>query len=435
MRISTNTVYESGLIGILQRQQEQLKLQQQVTTGRRVLTPSDDPIAAAAALEITQAKGLQQQYQTNIESARTALTQEEQALGDVTRLLQDVRVVAVNAGNAVLRNEDRSILATELQGRYQELLGIANRTDGNGQYLFSGYKGSTQPFSELSSGVVTYSGDEGQRLMQIGASRRMPVSDSGSTIFQAVREGNKTFATVAATGNTGTGVISGSTVTNPLGWNGVGNSRNFSISFHVNSSVTPMVTTYDIIDNVNNVSKLTGVAPAAGPHLRSYVPDAAINLKTVAPPDTNATAFDYGAQVMLNGAPANGDSFTVRASATRDVFAIINDLITALRTGQSGSAVSATEYQNRLNTTLANIDNALDNVLTVRTTTGIRLAGLDSAQGFAEEAVLNHEQNLSQLQDLDYARALSNLAEEQAYLEAAQKSFIKITSLRLFDFI
>ena len=148
MRISTNTIYEAGITSVLQQQQANMKLQQQIATGRRVLTPSDDPIAIDADLH-------------------SGLLNAEQAFGDITRLLQDVKTLAINAGNPVLNNTDRAGLAAELEGRFQELLGIANRTDGNGQYLFSGYKGSTQPFSQTATGSVAYNGDEGQRLIHL----------------------------------------------------------------------------------------------------------------------------------------------------------------------------------------------------------------------------------------------------------------------------
>ncbi len=435
MRISTNTLYETGIAGILERQQTQLKLQQQVATGRRMLTPADDPIAAASALEVTQAKGVNEQYQVNIGNARTSLLQEEQALGDITQLLQDVKVLAINAGDAVLQDESRESLATELQGRYEELLGMANRTDGSGQYLFSGYRGGTQPFSEAAPGVVTYNGDQGQRLIQIAASRRLAVSDSGSAVFQAIDEGNGAFTAAAGSGNTGAGIISPGVVTDPLAWNAAGNPKDFSISFYVDSSITPPVTTYDIIDTVNNVSLLSGAAPTAGPHLRTYIAGAAIRFETVAPPDTNGAPFDFGAEVAITGAPASGDTFAVQAASTRDVFATIQDLVAVLRTGQLGTPASAAAYQNGLNTAMTNIDNALDNVLTVRASTGIRLKELDTAENSAVDIGLNHEANLSRLQDLDYARAISELTQEQIYLEAAQKSFMNITSLRLFDFI
>ena len=222
---------------------------------------------------------------------------------------------------------------------------------------------------------------------------------------------------------------------NEAAWNDPANPREFSIRFHVDATVTPAQTTYDIVDTVNNVSLLTGAIPAAGPHLRSYSESAPIALRTVAPPDTNPVPFDFGATVAVSGAPADGDLIGVRAAATRDMFGMISDLISSLRQGQSATAASAAAYRNRLDTALTGIDNALDQVLLVRAGAGTRLAELDTAQTAAEDAVLNHQQNLSRLQDLDYAAALSELAQRQAQLEAVQKSFLQITRLRLFDFI
>src|SRR6185503_8843655 len=433
MRISTGQVYEQGVASLQQRQSEQLKLQQQLSTGRRMLTPADDPIAAANALEVTEARGLNGQYRVNADSARAALVLEEQALGDATRLLQDVKELTVNAGNPVLSNQDRASLAVALEGHYQALLGIANRTDGHGVYLFSGYQGATQPFTETAPGTVAYAGDQGQRLLQIGASRKIAVSDAGSAAFQLIPDGNGTFATGAAASNAGSGVISPGSVLDPQQWASAANSGDLAIRFHVDGTVVPPSTTYDIVDTVNNLSLLTGAAPAAGPHLRSYVPGGAIRLATQAPPDTNPTAFDFGAEVHGEGAPASGDAFTVRASTAHDAFATLHDLIVTLRNGVISGDYAA--YQNQLNGSMQNIDNALDNVLQTRAAVGARLHELDGAQGAAEDLALQYDTDLSRLQDLDYARALSDLNREQTLLEAAQKSFVAITGLKLFDYL
>src|SRR5262249_55552462 len=192
MRISTSMIYDLGTATLQRQQQEQVDLQQHISSGKRVLTPADDPVAAASALEVTQAKGLNDQYHTNTGVARDRLSLEESALGDATTLLQDVKTLAVYAGNPTLTNSDKKSIAAELQGHYQQLLAIANRTDGNGQYLFSGYKGSTQPFGETAPGTVAYAGDSGVRSVQISASRVLQVSDAGDAVFRAGTSGNRT---------------------------------------------------------------------------------------------------------------------------------------------------------------------------------------------------------------------------------------------------
>src|SRR5262249_55225185 len=154
----------------------------------------------------------------------------------------------------------------DLEATYQELLSIANTKDSNGHYLFAGYKSATQPFSETAPGVVVYSGDNGQHIVQIGAARTVAAGDSGEAIFRAIKNGNGTFAATATPGNNGSGVIDSGVVIDPTLWHSAGNSQDFTIRF----DVTAGVTTYDIVDNVNNVSLLTGAAPAAGPYLRTF---------------------------------------------------------------------------------------------------------------------------------------------------------------------
>lgn len=434
MRISTSLMYESGITSIQQRQSELVKLQQQIATGRRMLTPADDPIAAAAALDAAQAKALNAQLRVNADTATARLGQEEQALAELTDLLQDVRALAINAGNPVLRNEDRASLAAEIEGRYQELLGIANRHDGNGNYIFAGHQSGTRPFTETAPGVIAYAGDEGRHEIQIGTARTVAVSDSGSAIFLAVQNGNGTFETTAGA-NTGSAVISPGNVLDPAKWNNPANSGDFSLRFHVNTGVVPPVTTYDIVDVTGSTSLLTGAAPVAGPHLRTYTPGSAIALKTQMPPDTNSTAFDFGAEVVVTGAPADGDTFAIEASTRQDMFATVHELASALRVGYSGTPGSTASFQNRLSGVLVNLDNALDNALAVRTGVGIRMREVDAARAVSEELAVQHEQDLSRLQDLDYAQAISRLSLNQTTLEAAQKTFVNVTGLKLFDYL
>ena len=435
MRISTSMIYDLGTAALQRNQSEQVKLQQHISSGKRVLTPSDDPVAAASALDLTQAKGLNDQYHTNTGVARDKLALEESALADTTALLQDVKTIAVNAGNPTLTNADKQSLAAELEGQYQQLLGIANRTDGNGQYLFSGYRGATRPFGETAPGTVAYAGDSGTRSVQISASRVLQVSDAGDAVFRAIRSGNGTFDAAPAAGNTGGGIIGPGNVTDFAAWNAATNPQDFTIRFDVDSSVNPPVTTYDIVDNVNNVSLTTGAAPAAGPYLRTYAPGGTISLARQAPPDTNPAAFDFGANVTIDGVPAGGDTFTVKASVDQDVFTTLHGLITTLKNGTNGSGASEAAYQNALNAAMSNVDNAHDHVLTVRAQVGAHLKEVDTAQSTSEDLSLAYSQSLSRLQDLDYAKALSDFSLQQTFFEAAQKSFLTVTSLDLFKLL
>ena len=186
MRISSNTIFEASVNAMQQQSARLMQVQQQISTGRRILTPADDPIGAAQALQVTQSQTMNTQYSTNAGSASDSLTLEESVLGSITSLLQDVRTTAIIAGNGALNSTDRAALATDLSGRYQQLLGLANTVDSNGQYVFSGYQGGVRPFTAQANGTIDYNGDQGQRLIQISPSEQLAVNDSGSDVFQRI---------------------------------------------------------------------------------------------------------------------------------------------------------------------------------------------------------------------------------------------------------
>ena len=217
MRISTNTIYQSSATRLSDMQASLVRKQEQIATGRSMLTPADNPVAAARALEVTQAQSTNTQYATNRQNAKDSLNQEEGALQSVTSLLQDVKTLAVSAGNATLTDTDRKSLATQLQGQYEQLLGLANSTDGTGNYLFSGYQTTTQPFAQSATGA-TYNGDQGPRMLQVGPSQKLEMSDSGRDVFERNRTGNGIFNTAAVASNQGTGIISSGTFVVPSGY-------------------------------------------------------------------------------------------------------------------------------------------------------------------------------------------------------------------------
>jgi len=183
MRISTSMIFQQGAAKISDLQTNLVKTQQQLSTGRRILTPADDPVAAARALDVTQSQSVNAQYATNRQTAVSSLTAVDSTLASVTSVLQDVKTQTVYAGNGTLTNSDRSNLATQLSSDLDQLLALANTTDGIGNYLFSGYQTGTQPFVKTATGAQ-YNGDQGQRQIQVDSSRQMAVSDSGQAIFQ-----------------------------------------------------------------------------------------------------------------------------------------------------------------------------------------------------------------------------------------------------------
>lgn len=300
MRVSTSTLYDQGVRSMLQQQDSLFKLQQQLSTGKRIMTPSDDPIGAARAHELAQSISLNTQYADNRYRAADSLQQVDSTLGSVSNLIQSVRTMAVAAGNPAFSDSERKMMAVELRGHFDELLGLANTRDEQGNYLFSGFQGNTRPFVAQDDDSVTYEGDHGQRLIQVSSSRQLPVSETGDAIFE------------------------------PGGLS---------------------------------------------------------------------------------------------------LFQTIEDFIDELET-PGGAALSGA-----VSTALQDLDIALDNVLAKRAAVGSRLQEVDALQQIGEDTAIQYQQSLSRLQDLDFAQAISDMTRQQALLEAAQKTFTRVSGLSLFNLI
>ena len=406
MRISTFTMFQNATNQLGTLQSGMARTQMQLATQRRMLTAADDPIASARALEVTQSQAMNEQYATNRTNARSTLSQVEQTLDGTTSLLQDVQDLVVKAGNGALSASDRGMLATELEGRLNDLFGMANTADSAGGYLFSGYKSTTVPFTQTATGA-TYHGDQGQRALQVGSARQVPVSDSGSAIFENNLTGNGRFQTLPAAGNTGSGVISSGSVVDNAQFTG----HDYAIAFA--SSGTPAVTSYTVTDN----------STTPGTVVQNAVPY--VSGKQIA---FGGMAFD------IAGTPAAGDQFTVKPSEKQSVFATVTKLIDIVRQPASGAAGQAA-LANGLAEAGDNLKLAMDNVLTVRASIGSRLKEIDNLDSIGEDLGVQYKATLSDLQDLDVVKAISMFTQQQMTLEAAQKSFKSISGLSLFNYI
>ena len=196
MRISTAQMYYKGVTAMLDKQAELAKTQQQLATGERILAPSDDPAAATQAMQLEQIIETTKQYQRNANYAESKLSLEETVLVEVGNILQRVRELAVRANNDTLSAGDRTAIAAEVRSVQKDLVQLANTQDANGEYIFSGFKSATIPFSDDGAGNFTYNGDQGQRALQIGDNRQVTIGDSGDQVFMRVDDGAGGFSSM-----------------------------------------------------------------------------------------------------------------------------------------------------------------------------------------------------------------------------------------------
>ncbi|GLR09697.1 flagellar hook-filament junction protein FlgL [Mixta theicola] len=186
MRLSTTMMYDQQMRGVTNAQSSWLKAGEQLSTGKRVINPSDDPLAAAQAVVLSQAQAENSQYQLARDFATQSVSLEESTLQNVTQAVQSAQSLLVAAGNGSLSDDDRASYATQLEGVRAQLLNLANSTDGNGRYIFAGYKSDSAPFTEDANGSVVYNGGSDAITQKVDASRTMTTSHTGEQVFMSI---------------------------------------------------------------------------------------------------------------------------------------------------------------------------------------------------------------------------------------------------------
>src|SRR5690606_34936025 len=315
MRISSNLFFQTGMITINTHQADLIHLYKQVGSGQRMVTPSDDPLAAAKAINVSQTLAMSERYAANRAVANRNLGMQENILNSVTLQLQDVKTRLVEAGNGTMSDMDRASLAEVLETTREGLVNLANSTDGNGQYLFSGAKGDTAPYAYVlvdpegpEDGPKTwkYQGSPDERLVQVDQTRKMNSADTGLKIF--THDGND----------------------------------------------------------------------------------------------------------------------------PKNLFNVLDEMVAALRAPQTDAA-AAEGFQDTLNETIREIDAIYNNVLSVRSSGGTRMKEISALDASGSSRIRDYKKQLSELEDLDYYTAITQLQLRTSALEAAAMAFQKIQNTSMFN--
>lgn len=183
MRISTQMMYDQNMRSVTSSQAEWLRSGEQMSTGKRVLTPSDDPVAAAQAVVLSQAQAQNSQYATARDFAYQRVSLEDSVLGTAADVISTAQSKLIQASTGVLSDSDRSSLATDLQGLRDQLMNLANTSDGNGRYIFGGFK-TENPAFDSATGV--YQGGSNAVTQQVDSARTMVIGHTGKQIFDSI---------------------------------------------------------------------------------------------------------------------------------------------------------------------------------------------------------------------------------------------------------
>jgi flagellar hook-associated protein 3 FlgL len=401
MRLSTAGMHRTSIDAILENQVRLSRTQTQITTGRKFQTAAEDPIGAVRGAALDRTLADNEQYARNSNIIESRLKYEEQSLADATSLLQAARDRALEGANSTLGNVERRMLANDIRQQLAALMEVANRDDGNGEFLFAGTSTSTRPFVQGATGV-SYQGDMTSRQIRVSSTQSLEDSHTGTDVFMNIAERNGVFRTTVGAGNTGSGTIDVGRVTDPTAWV----AGNYSVQF---TTATDWQVVDDAAPTPNVIATGTGFTPG------------------------QSISF-LGVTVTITGTPAANDSFDVTPAQRVDVFAMLEDLASALETG-SPSGSGGPEFNNAIGASIANIDQALDRMVSVRAEVGSRLAAIDQATDNRESEAIDLQALLSELRDVDYAQAISQLNQQYAGLQAAQAAYTRIAQMSLFDYL
>jgi len=395
MRIGTANSYDNGLELLYRRQSAVASLQEQLGSGKKINRASDDPIGVAQAERAMVHLDRIETDQRALEVRRGAIASAESTLGEANALVQSVRDLVITAANGTYPASERGTVAIQVASLRDQLLALANRTDSNGVPLFGALGSSAAPFSDLATGI-RFEGTPGQRS---ATDTQLPGAMNGQAVFMDVPSGNGTFEVSLASANTGSLWTDTGKVVVPSSLTG----NNYSVNFTVAAGAT----TFSVVNTT------TATTVASGQPYK----------------DGGAIQFE-GLAIVPRGTPHDGDSFTIAASTTTNIFKVIDDTIAGIDNQPNGGALS-----HAVALSLAQLDSSLDRLQAARSQAGDWLNRADSITSAQEGKTISLEADRSRAEDLDMVKGISDFNKAQTGYQAALQSYAQIQKLSLFNYI
>ena len=410
-RLGTANMYDNALRNLGARQTNLSNLQENLTSGKRVVRASDDPVSAAQAERALNRLARIQTEQRALETQRNAIVQGESSLGDAVDLVQRFRELVVSAGDAAMTPNDRVTVANQLQGLREQLLEVANRKDTNGVPLLSALGSALAPFLGPLSTSPDYSfeGLPGQTASS-GVSIPNTLDGEAAFMFDPQRDGVYTAGVSAIPSSR----FLNTTAVTPVDPSLV-TGDNYTITFSaVGPGATPGTTTatYTLTNTTTGA-----VSPAV------VVPDYPTDK-----PVTIAITSIPGLSFDIKGNPATGDTITLQPSPS--MFSTLDNAIRDIRSAPDSNAAAQAVGQ-----ALGNMDIGLERLHNMRGYAGELLNRADRITGDQEKRSIQLEGDRSRAEDLDMIQGISDFQNQQVGYEAALKSYAQVQKLSLFNFI
>lgn len=411
MRISSHQIFNIARQSMAGASQEVAKTQEQMSTGKRILNPGDDPVAATRVMQIEGQLSSINQYQKNIDIAQNNLSLEETVLSGVNNIVLRLQEIAISAGNTgTLTGPEFSAMSQEVDVRLDELVNLLNTQGAGGEYIFGGYKSSGAPFVGDSNTGFRYVGDEGQLKIKVANNTFVAATDSGKKTFMEVESAVKALTTSASSSNRAQPAAQ------------------IDIGKVVDQEAFDKLYPEDIVITFNADSNLT-------PPGRNFTATERSSGRVIAEnqPFTAGVPIEVsGASVRITGQPAVGDQFFLESTDKQDLLTTVARFKNALQSFD-GTTEGKESLGKMVAATLGNLANAQGQVQNVVSSIGARVNTLDNTRTLHLDAELLSKDVLSQLRDVDWADAASRLSQQTLILQAAQQSFIRVSQLSLFN--
>ena len=405
MRVSSFQIHRQATEQLQQLGAQAADSQRQIAQGKRLVVPGDDPVGASQLIGINQELGERAQFLRNGEAADVQLGLTDSVLSQMTDLVQRVQELTLQAGSGVQTQEDRQFIAVEIEARAKELIALANTTNASGQYLFSGFKGGTPPFVEQ-NGDVIFTGDDGRRQVQIDRGQFITTNTSGSETFVEIP--TRFTNVVAQTQDSDSAAIRGLSV--------------------VDQDQVDALFPEKLIVEFNDPALAGGVANFTVRRASDQRP--LEGLENVSYP--NAAEIEInGIGLKIDGDPQQGDSFIIATSQQNSLFNTVTQFVEGLK--EVDPTESPDAFAQLVERSIDGLNAASDQLLAARAEVGARFNTLSAVSDLHEDINLQLQEIRSNIEDLDFSEAVSNLAYESFVLEAAQQSFIRINQLSLFN--
>lgn len=182
MKISTSQYYKTMNDLMTDQQGKISKLQSQLSSGVKNVTPSTDVRATTTSLKLSDVISKQDDYLANLKNLNVGYIEEETAMSGMVEMIRMMQDIAIQAPNDTYSDSEREIFAVEVKGYLDDIRGLANSRDQNGHFLFSGSNVTTMPFTKNGAGVTIYNGNQTEIRLEIDHGHKLPLNISGDKL-------------------------------------------------------------------------------------------------------------------------------------------------------------------------------------------------------------------------------------------------------------